>query len=125
MINPLFDTTKSVLWQFHNTEYHTAIDNTNNSIQKSNNVNNRNIKYINRIPTHEIFFEFSKFVVMTLDNVTIKTNGIVYYQIINAKAAVYNIKNLPIAIGNIYIFIYLITFRYTLIIFGCIIFLIQ
>lgn len=53
---------------------------------------------IEHIDLREQVYDFPKQKVITSDNVVLEINGILYYQIIDAKRAVYEIKNLPNAI---------------------------
>lgn len=54
-----------------------------------------------RIDLRESLYDFPKQNVITKDNVTIEINALLYYQIIDPKAAVYEIYNLPEAIEKL------------------------
>ena len=54
-----------------------------------------------KIDLREAVFDFPKQNVITKDNVTIGINAILYYQIIDAKSAVYEIQNLPDSIEKL------------------------
>src|SRR5579872_2529043 len=53
---------------------------------------------IDRIDLRESVYDFPKQNVITKDNVTMEINAILYYQITNPKAAVYEVSNMPEAI---------------------------
>jgi len=53
---------------------------------------------IERIDLREQVYDFPRQKVITSDNVVLEINGILYYQIIDTKRVVYEIKNLPDAI---------------------------
>lgn len=55
----------------------------------------------NRIDLRESLYDFPKQNVITKDNVTIEINALLYYQIMDPKAAVYEIYNLPEAIEKL------------------------
>ncbi len=57
--------------------------------------------YSSRISLREAVYDFPRQNVITKDNVTISINALLYYQIIDAKKAVYNIENLPNAIEKL------------------------
>jgi regulator of protease activity HflC (stomatin/prohibitin superfamily) len=57
--------------------------------------------YLNRIDLRESLYDFPKQNVITKDNVTIEINALLYYQIIDPKAAIYEIYNLPEAIEKL------------------------
>lgn len=58
-------------------------------------------KDIARIDLRETVFDFPRQNVITKDNVTITINALLYYQIVDAKKAVYAIANLPDAIEKL------------------------
>ncbi len=53
---------------------------------------------LDRIDLRESVYDFPKQNVITKDNVTMEINAILYYQITNPKAAVYEVYNMPEAI---------------------------
>ncbi|HLC07075.1 MAG TPA: SPFH domain-containing protein [Candidatus Babeliales bacterium] len=55
-------------------------------------------KIIERIDLRESVYDFPKQNVITKDNVTMEINALLYYQITDPKAAVYEINNMPEAI---------------------------
>jgi regulator of protease activity HflC (stomatin/prohibitin superfamily) len=57
--------------------------------------------YIWRIDLRESVYDFPKQHVITRDNVTIEISTLLYYQIIDPKAAVYEVCNLPEAIEKL------------------------
>lgn len=61
----------------------------------------RTIKPISRIDLREAVFDFPKQNVITKDNVTMEISAILYYQITDPKAAVYEVANLPEAIEKL------------------------
>jgi regulator of protease activity HflC (stomatin/prohibitin superfamily) len=58
-------------------------------------------KFSDRIDVREAVFDFPKQNVITKDNVRIEINALLYYQITDAKAAVYEVVNLPEAIEKL------------------------
>ncbi len=61
----------------------------------------RFVKHITRIDLRECVYDFPKQNVITKDNVNIEINALLYYQISSAKAAVYEVANLPEAIEKL------------------------
>jgi regulator of protease activity HflC (stomatin/prohibitin superfamily) len=59
------------------------------------------LKQTDRIDLRETVFDFPRQNVITKDNVSIAINALIYFQIINAKSAVYEIENLPEAIEKL------------------------
>ncbi len=57
--------------------------------------------YLDRIDLREAVYDFPKQSVITRDNVTIEINALLYYQITDPKAAVYEVANLPQAIEKL------------------------
>ncbi|MCB9493736.1 MAG: SPFH/Band 7/PHB domain protein [Epsilonproteobacteria bacterium] len=57
--------------------------------------------FITRIDLRESVYDFPKQNVITRDNVTIEINALLYYQITDAKAAVYEVSNVPLAIEKL------------------------
>ena len=56
---------------------------------------------VRKIDLRESVYDFPKQNVITKDNVTIEINALLYYQITDAKAAVYEVANLPEAIEKL------------------------
>ena len=54
-----------------------------------------------KIDMREAVYDFPRQNVITKDNVTITINAIIYFQIIDAKSAIYEIQNLPEAIEKL------------------------
>ncbi|HJM68453.1 MAG TPA: SPFH domain-containing protein, partial [Candidatus Babeliales bacterium] len=61
----------------------------------------RIIKSLSRIDLRESVYDFPKQNVITRDNVTMEINALLYYQITDPKAAVYEVSNLPEAIEKL------------------------
>lgn len=59
------------------------------------------VKYSPRIDLRETVYDFPRQNVITKDNVTISINALLYFQIIDAKRAIYSIENLPEAIEKL------------------------
>jgi len=55
----------------------------------------------NRLDLRESVYDFPKQNVITKDNVMMEINALLYYQITDPKAAVYEISNLPVAIEKL------------------------
>jgi regulator of protease activity HflC (stomatin/prohibitin superfamily) len=87
IIIPFLDTTRKVLWTFvrplEDGRYQRFIVSTN------------------RIDMREAVYDFPKQNVITRDNVTTEINALLYYQIIDPKAAIYEVSDLPQAIEKI------------------------
>lgn len=58
-------------------------------------------KVLNRIDLRESVHDFPKQNVITKDNVTMEINALLYYQITDPKAAIYEVYNLPEAIEKL------------------------
>jgi regulator of protease activity HflC (stomatin/prohibitin superfamily) len=56
---------------------------------------------VSRIDLREAVYDFPKQNVITKDNVTMEINALLYYQITDPKAAVYEVNNLPEAIEKL------------------------
>lgn len=84
---PFFDVKRKVLWSYvqigHDKRYY------------------RYQKSFSRIDLREAVYDFPKQNVITKDNVTMEINALLYYQITDVKAAVYEISNLPEAIEKL------------------------
>ena len=61
----------------------------------------RFVRHITRIDLRECVYDFPKQNVITRDNVNIEINALLYYQITDAKSAVYEVANLPEAIEKL------------------------
>jgi len=86
-IMPFVDTTRSVYWTF---------------VRESEGRRHyRFTKKITRIDLREAVYDFPKQNVITKDNVTMEINALLYYQITDPKAAVYEVSNLPQAIEKL------------------------
>lgn len=59
------------------------------------------LNYSNRIDLRETVYDFPRQNVITKDNVTISINALLYFQIIDARKALYSIENLPEAIEKL------------------------
>ena len=57
--------------------------------------------YAKRIDLRETVYDFPRQNVITKDNVTISINALLYFQIVDAKRALYSIENLPEAIEKL------------------------
>lgn len=60
-----------------------------------------NQTYAKRIDLRETVYDFPRQNVITKDNVTISINALLYFQIIDARRALYSIENLPEAIEKL------------------------
>lgn len=85
---PFIEQKRSVSWTF--TQYSAAH---NNYITY--------VKTFSRIDLREAVYEFPKQNVITKDNVMMEINALLYYQITDVKAAIYEVSNLPEAIEKI------------------------
>lgn len=87
VIVPFLETKRSVVWTFvragDDNKYH------------------RHVMMFNRIDLRESVYDFPKQNVITKDNVTMEINALLYYQITDVKAAVYEVSNLPEAIEKL------------------------
>lgn len=87
-IVPFIDRNRQVLWSFVRSDvegkrYH------------------RFSQLLNRIDLREAVYDFPKQNVITKDNVTMEINALLYYQITDPRAAVYEVSNLPEAIEKL------------------------
>ncbi len=88
VINPFIDDSHKAEWTYLYTEDH----------------GKRFVRYnktITRIDIRESVYDFPKQNVITKDNVSIEINAVLYYQIIDPRAAMYEISNLPEAIEKL------------------------
>lgn len=61
----------------------------------------RYTQYVTRIDMREAVYDFPKQNVITKDNVTMEISALLYYQITDPKAAIYEVSNLPEAIEKL------------------------
>lgn len=61
----------------------------------------RILQQVDRIDLREAVYDFPKQNVITKDNVTMEINALLYYQITDPKAAIYEVANLPEAIEKL------------------------
>ena len=84
IIVPFFESRRSVMWTYlligNDNKYH------------------RFSRFLTKIDLRESVYEFPKQNVITRDNVTMEINALLYYQITDIKAAIYEVANLPEAI---------------------------
>ncbi len=59
------------------------------------------VEYIDRLDMRESVYDFPKQNVITKDNVTMEISALLYYQITDPKAAMYEVSNLPEAIEKL------------------------
>ena len=85
LVMPFIDRPRTVLWSFIH-------------IESSSKRYFTITRTVERIDLRESVHDFPKQNVITKDNVTMEINAILYYQIIDPKAAVYEINNMPEAI---------------------------
>lgn len=87
IIIPFLESKRSVMWTYilvgNDKKYH------------------RYSKSFTRIDLRESVYDFPKQNVITRDNVTMEINALLYYQITDIKAAIYEVSNLPEAIEKI------------------------
>lgn len=87
VIVPFLDRSRSAFWTFvrevENKRYY------------------RFSRVVNRIDLRESVYDFPKQNVITKDNVTMEINALLYYQITDPKAAMYEVLNLPEAIEKL------------------------
>ncbi len=87
IIWPMFDKPRSIEWRFVKTD-----------------VDGKTIvrkETVTRIDLRETVYDFPKQNVITRDNIAIEINALLYFQITDAKRAVYEIANLPDAIEKL------------------------
>jgi len=87
MVFPFMEKPRSVIWS-----YVTQVDGRKYY---------RFTKQFNRIDLRESVYDFPKQNVITKDNVKMEINALLYYQITDPKAAVYEVNNLPEAIEKL------------------------
>lgn len=87
VIIPFLEKSRSVMWTF--------------VVQAGNREYYRISKTFYRIDLREAVYDFPKQNVITRDNVTMEINALLYYQITDVKAALYEVSNLPEAIEKL------------------------
>ena len=85
---PFIDQTRSVFWTYVKEDHRGK-------------PTYRYSELVERIDLREAVFDFPKQNVITKDNVTMEISALLYYQVTDAKAAVYEIANLPQAIEKL------------------------
>jgi regulator of protease activity HflC (stomatin/prohibitin superfamily) len=85
---PFIDQTRSVFWTYVKEDHRGKAA-------------YRYSELVERIDLREAVFDFPKQNVITKDNVTMEISALLYYQVTDAKAAVYEIANLPQAIEKL------------------------
>lgn len=88
LVTPFLEKPRSVTWTFlrpdeNGRRYH------------------RSVQTTHRIDLREAVYDFPKQNVITRDNVTMEINALLYYQITDPKAAIYEVSNLPEAIEKL------------------------
>lgn len=87
IVVPFMDRPHSGLWTF--------------LIPDGRNTYMRILQNVERIDLREAVYDFPKQNVITKDNVTMEINALLYYQITDPKAAIYEVANLPEAIEKL------------------------
>jgi len=88
IIVPFVDQPRKVLWTFMRED-------------SKGKLSYRFTDYVERIDLREAVFDFPKQSVITKDNVTIDLNALLYYQITDPIASIYEVANLPQAIEKL------------------------
>lgn len=86
VVVPFVDSIRSVIWSY-----------TEGDIKRYYRV----VKTLHRFDLRESVYDFPKQNVITRDNVTMEISALLYYQITDPKAAVYEVSNLPEAIEKL------------------------
>ena len=86
VIIPFLDQKREAIWTF---------------VQARGNQYHRYVQTTYRIDLREAVYDFPKQNVITKDNVTMEINALLYYQITDIKAAMYEVSNLPEAIEKL------------------------
>lgn len=86
VITPFLDQKRGAVWTF---------------VQAKGNGYYRYVETIYRVDLRESVYDFPKQNVITKDNVTMEINALLYYQITDVKAAMYEVSNLPEAIEKL------------------------
>ncbi|MGZ6250848.1 MAG: SPFH domain-containing protein [Candidatus Chromulinivorax sp.] len=87
VVIPFLDQKRAAMWTFVYTD--------------SYNNYHRAMRTVYRIDLREAVYDFPKQNVITKDNVTMEINALLYYQITDVKAAMYEVSNLPEAIEKL------------------------
>ncbi len=87
LVMPLIERPRGALWSFFE--------------QVNSKHYQRYTNYVTRIDMRESVYDFPKQNVITKDNVTMEISAILYYQITDPKAAIYEVANLPEAIEKL------------------------
>lgn len=87
IIWPIFDKPRTIEWKFIKTDAQGKV-----IVRK---------EQISRIDLRETVYDFPKQNVITRDNVVIEINALLYFQVTDARRAVYEIANLPDAIEKL------------------------
>ncbi len=88
LVIPFIDKPRQTLWTFIKEDY-------------KGHAIHRYSSYVERIDLREAVYDFPKQNVITKDNVTMEINALLYYQITDPQAAVYEVANLPQAIEKL------------------------
>lgn len=83
---PFMEVARSVIWSF---------------VQQDGKRYVRFMHTLDRIDLREAVYDFPKQNVITRDNITMEINALLYYQITDPRAAVYEVSNLPEAIEKL------------------------
>jgi len=87
IVVPFLERPRSVLWSF---------------VQEVDDMRyHRYLKNVDRLDLRESVYDFPKQNVITKDNVTMEISALLYYQVTDPKAAVYEVCNLPEAIEKL------------------------
>lgn len=87
LVTPFIERPRRVLWSY--------------VTETENKRHHRFTKSFDRLDLRESVYDFPRQNVITKDNVTMEINALLYYQITDPKAAVYEIDNLPQAIEQL------------------------
>lgn len=87
LIVPFIETTRGAVWS--------------HLVAHDNKRYQRYTQYVTRIDLRESVYDFPKQNVITKDNVTMEISALLYYQITDPKAAIYEVSNLPEAIEKL------------------------
>jgi regulator of protease activity HflC (stomatin/prohibitin superfamily) len=87
LVTPFLERPRRVLWSY--------------VIETDNKRHQRITRSFDRLDLRESVYDFPRQNVITKDNVTMEINALLYYQITDPKAAVYEIDNLPQAIEQL------------------------
>ena len=87
IVLPVLDKPKRILWQVTG--------------ETANGKLTRSTIYISSVDTRETLYDFPEQKVITKDNIAIKVDALLYYKVVDVKAAVYSVSNLPNAIEKL------------------------